>query len=286
MTLALSDTLAAWKSTLDARLNMIVENAWPQNLHAACRKGVAHGKRLRPLMLMSLVEGWGGSPLSSLDAACSIELIHLANMILESLPCHGASQRIRRSPPLHEEFDEATAIATAYTLIAKAFEVASCQDLLPPCQMLAQVKALSAAMGPRGFAGSLVYSRTPPHHPPLANGDWAFHKMHAGALFHIVLETAANLTGQSLTKTNRAAELGEQLGIACSLLDEIHQDSHAEHSHKHLSVTLRRAQALHLLQLLRKELKESLRASETALQLLDYLQHTLTTNRHKSTTDA
>jgi len=281
MTLALSETLMAWKSTLDARLNLMVESAWQQHLYAACRKGVAHGKRLRPLMLMALVEGWGGSPLSSIDAACAIELVHLANMIIECLPCQGSAQRVRRNPPLYEEFDEATAIAVAQTFFAKAFEIICTQELLHPSQMLSQVRLLSFAIGARGSAGSLICARQPPHVLNHAHGDWSFHKMHSGALFHAVLETAAGITNQSLSKTNRAAELGEQLGIVCSLLDEIHHDIQKEHNKNSLSSTLRRAQALHLLQLLRQEFKEALRYPETVLQLIDYVQRSLTDDMAK-----
>lgn len=45
------------------------------------------GKRIRPLLLISIVRELGHDAPALLDLACSIELVHAASLILDDLPC-------------------------------------------------------------------------------------------------------------------------------------------------------------------------------------------------------
>jgi len=83
------------------------------------------GKRLRPALVLLVVDAFGRRPESALDVACVPEFVHAASLILDDLPCMDDAALRRGRPALHKQFGEAAAILAAFALLARA------QALLP-----------------------------------------------------------------------------------------------------------------------------------------------------------
>ena len=90
-------------------------------LSLAVKYALSGGKRLRPYIVFSVAEMLGREPRSFLDTACAVEFVHTSSLILDDLPCMDDSRTRRGRPSLHCEFDEATAILAAVSLLSRGF---------------------------------------------------------------------------------------------------------------------------------------------------------------------
>src|SRR4029453_12222580 len=81
------------------------------------------GKRLRPILGLLVAEVLKGDPERVLPAACAIEMVHTASLILDDLPCMDDARMRRGRPTCHVAHGEATAILAAFALQNRAFEI-------------------------------------------------------------------------------------------------------------------------------------------------------------------
>ncbi|MBQ7223311.1 MAG: polyprenyl synthetase family protein [Erysipelotrichaceae bacterium] len=83
------------------------------------------GKRIRPLMLLSLLNDLGVDPQKGYDCASAIEMIHTYSLIHDDLPAMDNDDYRRGRLTVHKKFDEATAVLAGDGLLTRAFEVVS-----------------------------------------------------------------------------------------------------------------------------------------------------------------
>ncbi|MDE3055160.1 MAG: polyprenyl synthetase family protein [Verrucomicrobiota bacterium] len=90
-------------------------------LHEACSYALlSQGKRLRPLLVVSIAEALGYG-LDVTPAALSVECFHTASLIADDLPSMDDDDFRRNRPSLHKQFGESTALLASYTLIAEGY---------------------------------------------------------------------------------------------------------------------------------------------------------------------
>ena len=82
------------------------------------------GKRVRPTLLFSVLEGYGMDARIGYPCACAIEMIHTYSLVHDDLPAMDNDDLRRGKPSCHKAYDEATAILAGDGLLTKAFEVA------------------------------------------------------------------------------------------------------------------------------------------------------------------
>lgn len=83
----------------------------------------AGGKRLRPLIFLSVSEELTEKIKDLLPAALSIEMIHTYSLIHDDLPAMDNDDLRRGKPTLHKKYDETVAILAGDALFAYAIEV-------------------------------------------------------------------------------------------------------------------------------------------------------------------
>ena len=105
------------------------------------------GKRVRPILLFSVLEGYGMDARVGYPCACAIEMIHTYSLVHDDLR--------RGKPSCHKAYDEATAILAGDGLLTKAFEVVLDSDCSAE-QKVALVKALAWYAGVDG----MIYGQT------------------------------------------------------------------------------------------------------------------------------
>jgi geranylgeranyl diphosphate synthase type II len=81
----------------------------------------APAKRLRPILSLLVAELLRGDTEAVLPAACAVEMIHTASLILDDLPSMDDARVRRGRPTCHVVHGEATAILTAFALMNRAF---------------------------------------------------------------------------------------------------------------------------------------------------------------------
>ncbi|WP_462336261.1 polyprenyl synthetase family protein, partial [Holdemanella biformis] len=113
------------------------------------------GKRVRPMLLFSVLEGYGMDAHVGYPCACAIEMIHTYSLVHDDLPAMDNDDLRRGKPSCHKAYDEATAILAGDGLLTKAFEVVLDSECSAK-QKVALVKALSWYAGIDG----MIYGQT------------------------------------------------------------------------------------------------------------------------------
>ena len=111
------------------------------------------GNRIRPLIFLDLLEGFGLELTPShFDVAASLEMIHTGSLIHDDLPAMDDDDYRRGRLTNHKKFDEATAILAGDSLFLDPF------DLLAQTELSAEIRvqliqALSHSSGTFGMVG-------------------------------------------------------------------------------------------------------------------------------------
>ena len=149
-----------YKGKIDERMHEIVaaletKEALQKSMHYSLEAG---GKRLRPLLVLSVLQSFGKNPLLGLDTACAIEMIHTYSLIHDDLPSMDDDDLRRGKPTNHKVFGESTAILAGDALLTLAFEVISkqTQPYVSSDVKLELVMELAKASGAEGMVGGQV----------------------------------------------------------------------------------------------------------------------------------
>lgn len=150
----LQHELGLLKATFEDRLRQVLGEADPADLlHQAMREAaLGAGKRMRPLLMMLLARDLGCAPAGMLDAACAVEMVHAASLILDDMPCMDDAMLRRGRPTIHVRFGEDVAILAAISLLSRAFGLVACAPGIPADARTRMSSTLSNAIGTKGLA--------------------------------------------------------------------------------------------------------------------------------------
>ena len=182
---------------------------------------LAPGKRVRPLLALAACLEYGGALELALDAACAVEMVHAASLILDDLPCMDDAQMRRGRPATHRAFGEAAGLLAAIALLNRAYAVIAAEPRLPPEVRLGLIARLSAAIGPEGLVGGQAADL---HERPGYQRCEAVDELNrrkTGALFAAALELGARCAGASDASAALMGAAGERLGLAFQTIDDV-----------------------------------------------------------------
>ncbi len=109
------------------------------------------GKRIRPLLLLSLLADYGIDFKQGLSSALAIELIHSYSLAHDDLPAMDDDDFRRGKPSVHKAFGEDMAILAGDALLTMAFEVISKDELLNADQKVSLITQLAKYAGKNGM---------------------------------------------------------------------------------------------------------------------------------------
>ncbi|HUT98724.1 MAG TPA: farnesyl diphosphate synthase [bacterium] len=191
--------------------------------HAAVRHTVeAGGKRLRPVLFFASCEVCGARPEPFLDAACAVELVHTASLVLDDLPCMDDAQLRRGRPTLHVLYDEATAVLAAVAELMAAFElIARCPGIRRDSLARDMAAELARAVGLDGMiAGQQLDLDSVGRR--LSTDEMEFvHARKTGALFTATARMGALAAGASEPEIQALDAYAKNLGLAFQIVDDI-----------------------------------------------------------------
>lgn len=140
------------KLLIESSLIQFLDRLPESTLKAAAMYAVkAGGKRFRPLVVLSLIESYGIDPLTYIDVATSIEMIHLYSLIHDDLPAMDDDGLRHGVPTIHKQFDEATAILLGDGLLTNAFERVTESKQLQDHQKVKIIQLLANRAGLNGM---------------------------------------------------------------------------------------------------------------------------------------
>jgi geranylgeranyl diphosphate synthase, type II len=212
------------RRTVEARLETLLPppEQPPGDLHRAMRHTLmAPGKRVRALLTLFAERCCGGLDTHGLSAACALEMVHAASLILDDLPAMDNASLRRGLPANHCVFGEATAILAAIALLNRAYGVIAEDAVLSPPVRVRLAKILSHAVGSDGLvAGQEQDLKWSPGRA--TKEDVALvHARKTAALFSAAAEMGAVTASADEAQIALLGRFGEKLGLAFQILDDL-----------------------------------------------------------------
>ncbi len=136
---------------IEKRLRELIPPRDETIFEAARYSLLSGGKRLRPLLMMKVAADFGVNPLTVLDPACAIEMIHTYSLIHDDLPCMDDDCLRRGKPTLHKVYGEAMALLAGDYLLTFAFEVIGATPNLGREQRLQMIQSVAKRAGAPGL---------------------------------------------------------------------------------------------------------------------------------------
>ena len=179
------------------------------------------GKRIRPLIFLDLLEGFGLELTDShFDVAASLEMIHTGSLIHDDLPAMDNDDYRRGCLTNHKKFDEATAILAGDSLFLDPF------DLLAQTELSAEIRveliqSLSHASGTFGMVGGQMLDMKGEGQELDLSQLAQIHEHKTGKLLTFPFLAAGIVAQQGLEVLDNLQEAGQLIGLAFQVRDDI-----------------------------------------------------------------
>ena len=179
------------------------------------------GKRIRPLIFLDLLEGFGLELTDShFDVAASLEMIHTGSLIHDDLPAMDNDDYRRGRLTNHKKFDEATAILAGDSLFLDPF------DLLAQTELSAEIRveliqALSHASGTFGMVGGQMLDMKGEGQELDLSQLAQIHEHKTGKLLTFPFVAAGIVAQQGLEVLDNLQEAGQLIGLSFQVRDDI-----------------------------------------------------------------
>lgn len=181
----------------------------------------AGGKRIRPLFLLELLEGFGMELTEAhFDVAAAIEMIHTGSLIHDDLPAMDNDDYRRGRLTNHKKFDEATAILAGDSLFLDPFGLLAAADL-PDAVKVGLIQALSRASGTFGMVGGQMLDMRAEGQDVDLNQLSTIHENKTGRLLAFPFVAAGIITEQSQEVIHQLTKAGDLVGHAFQVRDDI-----------------------------------------------------------------
>ncbi|HEL2110628.1 TPA: polyprenyl synthetase family protein [Streptococcus suis] len=181
----------------------------------------AGGKRVRPLLLLTILESFGMElKQAHYQVAACVELIHTGSLIHDDLPAMDDDDYRRGRLTNHKVYDEATAILAGDSLFLDPFGFLAQVDL-PAETILALVRELSQASGTFGMVAGQVLDMAGEGQNLTLEQLQAIHANKTGKLLTFPFVAAGLIAGQSDEVIHHLRKAGQLVGLAFQVRDDI-----------------------------------------------------------------
>jgi len=138
--------------TIENRLKAYIETLPESKLKAAMAYALlGGGKRIRPMLGMTLLESKGVDPTPYIEAFLAVEMIHTYSLIHDDLPAMDDDTLRRGKPTVHIAFDEAIAILAGDALLTDSFRLVTQNKYLSALQKVEIINIISSKAGSTGM---------------------------------------------------------------------------------------------------------------------------------------
>lgn len=215
----MSPMLAGWRTAVEQTLDEQLAAVANPHLRAAMVYSVeVGGKRLRPLLLLSVVAMYDGVIADALPAAAALEYVHTYSLIHDDLPAMDDDDLRRGKPTNHKQFGEALAILAGDALLTDAFAILSRQY---PEKGAACVQILAEAAGSNGMVGGQVLDMDGENEQYHLETLKRMHEAKTGALIQAAIAMGGLLVTIPETDQTALADFSAAFGLGFQIKDDI-----------------------------------------------------------------
>lgn len=215
----MSPMLAGWRTAVEQTLDEQLAAVANPHLRAAMVYSVeAGGKRLRPLLLLSVVAMYDGVIADALPAAAALEYVHTYSLIHDDLPAMDDDDLRRGKPTNHKQFGEALAILAGDALLTDAFAILSRRY---PEKGAACVQILAEAAGSNGMVGGQVLDMDGENEQYHLETLKRMHEAKTGALIQAAIAMGGLFVTIPETDQTALADFSAAFGLGFQIKDDI-----------------------------------------------------------------
>lgn len=193
----------------------------PDLIEAILYSVEAGGKRIRPLIFLEILEGFGIELTEGhFDVAAALEMIHTGSLIHDDLPAMDDDDYRRGRLTSHKKFDEATAILAGDSLFLDPF------GLVADTALSADIKVrliaeLSQASGTYGMVGGQMLDMKGEERKLNLSELQLIHTNKTGKLLTFPVVAAGIVANLAANDLKSLREAGSLVGLAFQVRDDI-----------------------------------------------------------------
>ncbi|MGN7326396.1 polyprenyl synthetase family protein [Bacillus pumilus] len=221
----LNEFLTTRKQTIEDYLfTYVQELTIPKDLKSSMLYSLkAGGKRLRPVLVLALLNAYGKNEEDGIPVGCAVEMIHTYSLIHDDLPCMDDDDLRRGKPTNHKVYGEATAVLAGDALLTESFRLITSQlsSNVSADKKLRIVDELVKSAGALGMVGGQFDDmEAEQKQVSLAELEY-IHARKTGKLLTFSVAAGAMLAGASDDDIEKLREFSYHIGIAFQIRDDI-----------------------------------------------------------------
>lgn len=200
------------------------ENTPQKTVVEAMRYSIdAGGKRLRPLLALSVTKMLGEDYTEVIPFAIAIEYIHTYSLIHDDLPCMDDDDLRRGKPTNHKVFGEATAVLAGDALLNRAYEIMIDASLEGKNKenALRTMEYIAKAASYNGMIGGQIIDIESENKKVSIDTLKNMHNLKTGAIISASILTPAILFNADDIKQTALKKYAENLGLAFQIKDDL-----------------------------------------------------------------
>lgn len=201
---------------MDLKKLSIDENL-AKSMHYSLKAG---GKRLRPILVMAVIDMFSKQGKYFLNTALAIECIHTYSLIHDDLPAMDNDDLRRGKPTNHIVFGEAVAILAGDALLTYAFQLLANENI-DSDKKIKIINLFSKAAGANGMVGGQGIDIIEEKKNFTIEDLRFMHNAKTGALFEAAILSGA-IIGDATTEEYEALKIyAKEFGLAFQITDDI-----------------------------------------------------------------
>ncbi|WP_448011737.1 polyprenyl synthetase family protein [Bacillus altitudinis] len=221
----LNEFLTTRKQAIEDYLfTYVQELSIPEDLKSSMLYSLkAGGKRLRPVLVLALLNAYGKGEEDGIPVGCAVEMIHTYSLIHDDLPCMDDDDLRRGKPTNHKVYGEATAVLAGDALLTESFRLITSQlsDDVPADQKLRIIDELVTSAGALGMVGGQFDDMEAEQKQiPLSELE-SIHARKTGKLLTFSVVAGAILADAPDDEIEKLREFSYHIGIAFQIRDDI-----------------------------------------------------------------
>ncbi|MGM5474655.1 polyprenyl synthetase family protein [Bacillus pumilus] len=221
----LNEFLTTRKQTIEDYLfTYVQELTIPKDLKSSMLYSLkAGGKRLRPVLVLALLNAYGKNEEDGIPVGCAVEMIHTYSLIHDDLPCMDDDDLRRGKPTNHKVYGEATAVLAGDALLTESFRLITSQlsSSVSADKKIRIVDELVKSAGALGMVGGQFDDMEAEQKQVSLAELESIHARKTGKLLTFSVAAGAMLAGASDGDIEKLREFSYHIGIAFQIRDDI-----------------------------------------------------------------
>ncbi|MGL4628775.1 MAG: polyprenyl synthetase family protein [Cetobacterium sp.] len=220
----LKSHLKSKRELIDSKIEFYLNKLeYPSIIAEGMRYSVLNGgKRLRPILLLMVLELYGKDLKLGIPSAVAIELIHSYSLVHDDLPALDNDDYRRGKLTTHKKFGEAEAILIgdallthSFSIVADETEEVSAEKLLKIIGMISRYAGINGMIG-----GQMVDIQSEKKKVSLETLEY-IHTNKTGKLLKLPVEIGAIISDATKEEYEALEKYSELIGLAFQIKDDI-----------------------------------------------------------------